>query len=195
MSLLAHYEFTLKDGEVIRGTTLHTKIERQDRHPEFPGSKIRCDLDRTHVIVTSDARFAPKIFWSNDVFGTDGDAQLLRLERDGLPLDIALIEIREGQTWIVRSEPTMDNRIGISVSNSSAKVLFTGIGNLFPVQYTPLRPNLRPKQGNILTFVFNEVYSWRRSSPLSCGHCAGATTVPAPAAWPDYSAPDGGTTP
>ena len=193
MSLLASYEFTLKDGEVIRGTTLYKTIQPQKRQPDFPESSIRCDLDRVEVIVTSDARFTPKIFWSDEVFGTNGDARILREERDGVPLDIALIEVREGQTWIVRSEPTMDDRIGIAISNSKGKVLFTGIGDLTPVEFTPLKQDLKPKSGHVLTFVFSEVYSWRRSSPMSCGHCSGADRKESPAVYPNYSSPDGGT--
>jgi hypothetical protein len=193
MTLIATYEFTLKDGEVIRGATLYTELRQHDRQPEFPGSNIRCDLERVEVIVTSDSRFTPKIFWSDEVFGTNGNAQLMREDREGVPLDIALLEIREGQTWIMRSEPTMDDRIGITISNDKGKVLFTGLGDLTPVEYTPLRPDLKPKQGNIFTFSFSEVYKWRRSSPFSCGHTSGADRKESPAVYPDYSAPDGGT--
>jgi hypothetical protein len=145
------------------------------------------------VITTSDERFTPRIYWSDEVFGTDGDAQLLMNDREGVPLDIALIEVRPGQVWILRSEPTMDDRVGITISNSSGKVLFTGIGDVTPVEFTPLKPDLKPKQGHILTFVFNEVYRWRRSSPMSCGHTSGADRQASPAAYPDYSSPDGGT--
>lgn len=193
MALLASYEFTLSDGEVIRGATLYTKIEPQSSQPDFPNSDIQCDLERVEVVTTSDARFTPKIFWSNAVFGPEGNAKLLLEEREGVPLDIALVEIRKGQTWVVRSEPTMNDRLGITIANDKGKVLFVGIGDLTPVEFVPLKKGLKPKKGHVLTFVFNEIYSWRRSSPMRCGHTSGADQQASPAIYPDYSVPDGGT--
>lgn len=105
---------------------------------------------------------------------------------------IALVEVRDGQVWILRSEPTLDNRIGLTISNSKGKPLFTGIGDLTEVEYAPLRPGVKPKKGHAFAFVFSEIYSWRRSSPLSCAHTSGADRVHSPSVMPDHSAPDGG---
>jgi hypothetical protein len=192
MPMLASYEFILRDGEVLRGATLYSELRREEYQPDFPGSDIRCDLERVEVIATSDERFMPKIFWSDEVFGESGDAALLTGDRQD-PLDIGLIQIREDQVWIIRSEPTIDDRIGISVFNDRGKVLFTGVGDLTPVEYSPLRHGLPPKKGHVLTFTFHEVFKWRRSSPMECGHTSGSNRVNSPAAYPDYSAPDGGT--
>jgi hypothetical protein len=195
MPLVASYEFTLKGGEVIRGATLYSKTERQEKQPHFPGSNIRCDLERVEVIHTSDARFRPRIFWSDQIFGKDGNAQLLKELRNEGPLDIALVEVQKDcQPWIVRSEPTLDDRIGITVSSSKGQVLFTGIGDLTPVEFTPRKPELKPRQGHILTFVFREVYSWRMYNPMDCGHTTGSVRKESPNAYPDYSAShtDGG---
>jgi hypothetical protein len=193
MALLASYEFTLRDGEVLRGATLYTELRPEKEQPEFPGSDIRCDLEHVEVVTTSDRRFTPRIYWSDEVFGPQGNAELLMQDRDGVPLDIALFYVRRGQTWIVRAEPTMDDRVGISIANRNGKVLFTGIGDVTPVEFTPLRPGLEPKSGHVLTFTFNEVYKWRRSSPMSCGHTSGSDRKESPSVYPDYSSPDGGT--
>jgi hypothetical protein len=191
MTLLASYEFILRDGEVLRGTTLSTEVIAQERQPEFPGSD--CDLEGVEVITTTDARFTPKIFLAADVFGPDGEASLLMEDLDGELRDIALLEVREGQVWIVRTEPTLDDRVGVTIANADGKVLFTGIGDVTPVEFTPLREGLKRKRGHVLTFAFSEIYKWRRSSPMQCGHTAGAYRAPSPAVNPDYSAPDGGT--
>lgn len=192
MTLLLNFEFILRDGEVARGTSLYKTREPQKRQPDFPGSDIKCDLERVEVVVTTDLRIRPKIFWRDDVFGKNGNGLLLTEERDGIPLDIALIEALEGQVWILRSEPTLDNRIGITISNSKGKVLFTGIGDLTPHTFTSENPDLKPVQGHIFTFFFNEIYSFRRSSPMSCGHTSGADRVSSPAVYPDYDSSDGG---
>jgi hypothetical protein len=135
MALLAPYEFALKSGEIIRGATLYTKIERREHQPDFPGTDIRCDLERVNVVVTSGQRFSPHIYWCDEIFGTNGDAQLLRQAReDGMPRDIGLIEIPDCQKWIIRSEPTVDGRIGITILNSKGRILFCGIGDITPVE-------------------------------------------------------------
>jgi hypothetical protein len=192
MAFLVNFDFIRRDGKRVRGTTLYKRIEQRDSQPDFPGARIQCDLDRVEVIVTSDDEFAPEVYWSFDVFGPDGNAELMREPRDGEPLDIALVKIREGQVWVVRAEPTLDNQIGIAICNAKGKTLFTGIGNLTPVQYVPLREGLEPKAGTAFTFFFREVYSWAWSSPIGCATTSGADRVNSPAIYPDYGAPDGG---
>jgi hypothetical protein len=191
MALLATYKFALKGGEIIRGATLYTKIEPKECQPEFPGSDIRCDLERVNVVITSNPRFVPNIFWSDEIFGTKGDARLL-CQGDDMPRDIALIEIPGCQTWIMRSEPTADERIGITIANTKGRVLFTGIGDITAVEFIPLKAHLRPKQGHVFTFSFNAVYPWKMANPMDCAHASGADRQPSPAIYPDYSAPDGG---
>lgn len=193
MTLLLNFEFTLRSGEVVRGTSLYKTFELQEHQPDFPGSDIKCDLERVEVVVTTDPRIRPKIFWREDVFGVNGNGLLLTEERDGVPLDIALIEALEGQVWILRSEPTLDQRIGITISNSNGKVLFTGIGDLTPHTFTSENPDLKPVQGHIFTFYFSEIYSFQRSSPMSCGHTSGADRKESPALYPNFDRSDGGT--
>lgn len=189
--MLISYEFYSREGEPIRGSTLYTEIVEDKRQPEFPGSDIRCDLQRVEAVTTSDGHFSPRVYWRDDVFGTEGSPDILLEDRDGVPLDIALVQLREGETWIVRAEPTMNNRIGVTISNSR-KPLFVGVGDLSEVEYTPLRERLSPKRGTSFTFTFSEIFSWRRGSPFSCGHTSGADRKHSPATMPDYSPPDGG---
>jgi hypothetical protein len=192
VAFLANFDFVRRDGERVRGTTLYKRIEQRDSQPDFPGASIRCDLDRVEVIVTSAEGFTPEVYWSLDVFGPEGNADLMRETRDGEPLDIALVKIREGQVWVVRAEPTLDDQIGIAICNDKGKTLFTGVGNLAPVQYVPLREGLEPRSGTAFTFFFQEVYSWAHSSPFGCATTSGADRVNSPAIYPDYGAPDGG---
>jgi hypothetical protein len=187
MSVLLTYHFILEDGAVLRGAALRSKVQPEECQPEFPGSDIRCDLERVEIVILSDARFAPKIFWSDEVFGANGNAQLLLDEREGVPLDIALIELTpSGPVWIMRSEPTTDDRIGMTVSNSKGKVLFAGIGDLTPVELLPLKKNLKPRKGHVVTFGFHEIYKWRRASLGGTAHTTGSVRHSSPAAFPDY---------
>lgn len=192
MTLLLNFEFMLRDGEIVRGTGLYKTVQPQRYQPDFPGTDIKCDLERVEVIVTTDPRIRPKVFWREDVFGVNGNGLLLTEERDGVPLDIALVEALEGQVWIVRSEPTLDSRIGITISNTNGKVLFTGIGDLTPHTFTSEDPEVKPIQGHFFTFYFSEVYSFRRSSPMSCAHTSGADRQMSPAIDPTLKHPDGG---
>jgi hypothetical protein len=192
MALLATYAFVLRDGEVVKGTTMYADIRAEERQPEFSGCDMVCDLDHVEVVTTSDERFTPKIFWSNDIFGPKGNGELLLEHRNGHLLDIGLFHVREGQTWLIQTEPTLDDRIGVAISNESGKTLFTGVGDLTPVEFIPLREGLEPKSGHVFTFVFNSVYNWRHSSPFGSAHTSGADRVNSPSVYPDYSAPDGG---
>lgn len=188
------YDLTLRDGKRIKGATLRTITGAEERQPDFPGSKIKCDLETVDTVTTthSSLGITPKFFWAEEIFGREGNPLLLLEDREGIPQDIALIHIREGQTWIVRSEPTLDNYLGITVSNERNKVLFAGTGDLVEVEFTPLKPNLPPKQGHQLIMTIQEIYRWKYSSPMSSGHTCGSTRRDCPASHPDYGSPDGG---
>jgi hypothetical protein len=194
MTLLLSFEFLLRDGSMSRGATLYTKYIREGEQPHFPRSDIRCDLEHVELITTSDDRFQPKVFWNNEIFGPEGRIDPMLDDRDGEPLDLALINIREDNddfTWILRSEPTIDGRIGVTISNSR-KPLFVGIGDITEVEFTPLREGLPSKSGHIFTFTFHEIYSWRHGSPIGSAHTSGADRVSSPSVQPDYGVPDGG---
>jgi hypothetical protein len=171
------YDFTLDNGERIKGGSLRTEINPERDQPEFPGSDIQCDLENVDSIVLSDDRTV-QVFWAQDVFGPDGDPLLLMEDQ---PRDLGLIVTCEGQTWILRSEPTLDDRIGLNISNERGKTLFTGVGDLVEIA----EPRIHQ-----LIASFDAVYRWRRSSPKACAHCHGA--VRKGGGGPDYSAPDGG---
>jgi hypothetical protein len=129
---------------------------------------------------------------ATDIFGPDGNALLLLDNQEGIPRDIALFQFHEGETWIARSEPTLDNRLAITVANEKNKVLLTGIGDLVEIDFEPLKPDLPPKKGHQLIVTYHETYKWKQSNPGGCAHCAGSTRTTTPSATPDYSAPDGG---
>lgn len=194
MGLLLSFEFFDRDRSPIRGATLYSQYVQEEEPPPFPGTDIRCDLERVELITTSHDRIQPKVFWNDELFGPEGRIDSMLDDRGGEPLDLALIQIREDRedfTWIIRSEPTMNGRIGVTISNTR-KPLFVGIGDITEVEFTPLREGLPRKSGHIFTFTFHEIYSWRRGSPFGCATTSGSDRVNSPSVYPDYSSPDGG---
>lgn len=187
------YEFVLPNGEPLKGATLGISVGAEKRQPEFHGSEIKCDLERVFTLKTSNAGLNPKIFWADDIFGAEGDGLLMLGHHQGVPHDIALLQVHENETWIARSEPTLDKRLAITVSNQKNKVLLLGVGDLVEVDFEPNRPGLPPKKGHELIATLHETYKWIQSNPVSCASCAGSVRQSTPAAWPNYSAPDGGT--
>ena len=102
MALAFRQCFLLNTGETVKGATLWTKYVRERVHPEFPGSSLRCNLDMVETIITTDKRFTPKIFWSDAIFGPNGNPLLLQEYSDGGPSDIAIIKVVEGGLHVVR---------------------------------------------------------------------------------------------
>lgn len=149
------YEFVLDNDERIKGASLWTETGSEKEQPKFPGSRLECDLDNVDSVILSDGRVI-KAFWAKNVFGPDGDPLLLMKE----PCDLALILTFEGQTLIGRAEPTLDDKIGLSISNERNRVLFTGVGSLVEIY--------EPVQGYQLIANLQAVYNWRRSSPSGC---------------------------
>ncbi len=176
MPVIISFDFTCKEGN-IKGVSLYTIYERAKAQPTFPGSKIRCDLDTVEVLVLSDPQFKPKIFWSDEVFGSNGKPELLNEKRKDDLLDIALIELRQGVTWIMRSEPTMNGRIGIVVFDSSERLRLTGLGDLAPIETPPIEPGMNPEYGYIFSYYVKEVYSWGTRNPAGCSDCGGGGKV------------------
>jgi hypothetical protein len=187
------YEVSLAEGEFLKGATIGMDIGPERVQPGFEGSDIECDLERVFRLRTTNGDLAPKIFWADSIFGADGDARLLLEDRKGALHDIALIQVTEDEVWIARSEPTLDNRLGITVANEENKVLLLGLGDLIEVDLEPTTPELPPKKGHQLIVTLHESYKWKHASPSGCGHTTGSVRTTSPAAFPDYSAPDGGT--
>lgn len=188
--MFINYEFLLKGGKITRGTTKRKVIESHKCQPEFPGSDIRCDLERVEAIVTSDDLYRPRIFWSDEVFGVHGNGRLLKEAQ----LDIALIDIPDCQTWLMRSEPTLDDMVGLTVINSKGRLLFAGIGDLVPTEFEPIdrASKLMPIQGFVFTYWIKEVFRWGTPNPVGSAHTSGADRKVSPAVFPNYRPIGGG---
>lgn len=156
------YKFFLRDGEEMRGASLSTWSGPEDSQPRTGASDIECDLSSVDTILLTEDR-SVKIYWARGLFDVKGGPAVLMEE----PRDVALITNCEGGVWVVRSEPTVDGRIGLSVANEAGKALFIGTGDLIELR----DPDDDPYQ---LIAVFEHVYQWRQSSPKACAHCHGA---------------------
>ena len=193
MSILFSYRFVNEDAKRLDGTTLWSHDRPEKTQPKFPRTSIKCDLERVTHVETSEGVLAVKIYWSDEIFGSDGNGLLLKEGKPGgPPRDIALLELHAGQAWIVRSEPTLDDRIGVVVANVYGMPLMAGVGDLTPVDFTPVRKGLPPKRGHIFTCLLREIYSSRVQNPTGPAHTSGAARRECPACRPDYKAPDGG---
>jgi hypothetical protein len=190
--LLANYKLIVEGGKALQGSILSLSVEQHSRHPEVPGSELRCDLERVYRVHATHKQFSPRIFWSDEVFGPRGSLEPLKRPVHHSALDIGLIQVHHDEYWVIRSEPTWDDRYGIGVYNEAGRVLFVGVGQLAPVDYRPLLAGLAPKNGHALTIHFNNVFTWGTSNPVGNAHTTGSVRVVSPAAFPDYSAPDGG---
>lgn len=184
------YEFIHENAPALKGATLGLEIGPEKAQPNFRESKIRCDLQNVFKLVTTNAGIAPKIFWEDEVFGSNGNALLLL--QKGAPRDIALIAIHENEAWLARSELTLDKRLAITVVSEANKLLFVGTGDVIEVDLKPMKPGLPPKKGHQVIVTLHEVYPWMSPNPGGCAHCAGSVRTTTPSATPDYSAPDGG---
>lgn len=188
------YEFILENGERTKGASLWTTTGPEREQPAYPGSNIECDLESVDSIILSDGRII-KVFWAREIFGQTGEPLLLR---EG-PRDLALILTFEGEVLIARSEPTLDDRIGLSVHSEQGRVRLTGIGDLVEIK--------EPSRTYQLVGDLESVYSWRKLSPSSCAHTnssirkdnkggvQGAPTQPSQPSQPAGGQPDGGATP
>jgi hypothetical protein len=85
--------------------------------------------------------------------------------------------------WVVRSEPTVDDRLGITITNRKGKALLIGIGDL-----------VEGATGYYFAAQGQEVFQWRKASPSSCAHTNYAVRNPGttPVKLMD-APPDGGT--
>jgi hypothetical protein len=167
MPVITNFNYTCEEG-TIKGVSLFTVYDQTKTQPPFPGSKIKCDLDKVEVIILSDPRFRPKIFWSDEVFGRNGRPEILKEKRQDDLLDFALIEVREGVTWIARSEPTFDDRIGITVFDSKGRVRLAGVGDLTPIETPPTEPGMDPEHGYRFTYFLKAIYRWGTPNPKGC---------------------------
>jgi hypothetical protein len=151
--------------------------------PTFAGTHDHWHLADVDTITLSRGQEA-KVFWDAEIFGDRGDPErLLQEERD-----VALILNCEGESWIGRSEPTLDGRIGLAVYNDKGKVLMVGVGDL-----VTLANGTRRLQGAV-----ENPFSWRAASPKGCHHLSSnfIPDQPYAAGAPDAGGgviPDGGT--
>lgn len=200
--MLLRYDVTRHNGDRVFGTSLYSEFAQEKNRPDFPGTDIECDLDLVEVVTTSDDYFSPKIYWRKDVFGADGSISPMLESYEGIPLDLAIIHLRDSWgPWILRSEILTDThlatdcRLGVTAYNAKNKPMVAGIGQITEVDFIPATNDLPPKSGHIFTYTFSELFSGRWASPLLCGTVSGADRKQSPALYPDYSAPDGGTRP
>ena len=153
------YDF-VHDGKHLKGASWSIEKEHAKVQPNFPEAKLKCDLDDIDIIKMNDD-IKVKIYWAKDIFGSDGDIMLLKKE----PKELALVELCEGQMLLARSEPTVDDRIGLQISNKYNKVLFFGVGDLVQEPYN--------SQEYHFVVHFRELYSWKSPNPGSCGTVTG----------------------
>jgi len=168
LSVNMTYDLVLERGVRTKGASLWTRSGAEKERPYCESSSLDVDLENVDSIFLSDGRVV-KVFWATDVFGPEGDVSLLMAE--GVR-DLALIETFEGQVLIAKSEPTLDDRIGVSIVNEENKTLFTGVGDLIEIDLTE-REYQGPQpgyQGRQFLAYLEDTYQWRQSSPSGCAH-------------------------
>lgn len=180
-----HFE---ENSEAFKGGSVRTENVADDERVAFRGSDIDVDYEHVDHVFLSDGHMA-KFYWAQGLLTPDGEPQRLL---EGLT-DLAIITAACEGPWLVRSEPTIEDRVGVFVINEDGKPLFTGVGDLVEVEVTPVgEPGGRsPKRAQQLIVTFEAVYSWRASSPKACAHCHGSARKGNYG--PDYGGADGGT--
>jgi len=101
-----------------------------------------------------------KVFWNKEIFGPAGNPTLLKTGHH----DLALIEFFEGQVFVGRSEPTIDDRIGLAIVTEKGRTLFTGVGDLLEI------PAPAPVPYHQLIASLDLVYQFKAASPSGCAH-------------------------
>ena len=73
------------------------------------------------------------------------------------PVVLAIVDAFGRHDLIVKSEPTENGRLGVTVENREGKVLLLGMGDI-----------LADEEHRYFISQGAEVYQWRRASPSSC---------------------------
>lgn len=159
MELILSYDLLDAEGKSSRGCVAsvrpHDAGSPLSALPEFSDEGVRYASQSTYDVELTDGR-RMRVFWNSVLFGDDVDAEAIM---EG-PCILAAVDAFGRHELIIRSEPTMDNRLGVTVSNRAGKVLLLGMGDI-----------IRDEKGNHSFFAEGrETFQWRRASPSSCGH-------------------------
>ena len=158
MDLILSYELKDETGRSTRGGVASIVLSNAKsgtfHHPEFSEAGVQYAPSHTYDVELTDGRFL-RVFWNAPLFDK-------RLDVDSLtkgPCIIAVINAFGKYELIVRSEPSLNKRLGVSISNRKGKVLLMGMGDI-----------LEDKQGAYLVAEGRETFQWLRASPSSCAH-------------------------
>jgi hypothetical protein len=122
--------------------------------PQFIEDGVRYAANCTYDVKLTDGRLM-RVFWNANLFG---DALNVNALTNG-PCVLGVVNAFGNHELIVRSEPTMDNRLGVTVCNRNGKALLLGMGDIF-----------QDGQDAYLIAEGRETFQWRKASPSSCGH-------------------------
>ncbi len=158
MDLMLSYELFDAEGNSRRGGV--ASVRQPDGalllsdlpSPSEPG--VRYEPESTYHVDLTDGRFI-RVFWNAALFGQQLDVDSIMRG----PCVLATVDAFGRHELTVRSEPTVDNRLGVTVSNPSGKVLLLGMGDI-----------IEDEQGNHLVAQGRETFQWRKASPSSCAH-------------------------
>jgi hypothetical protein len=133
--------------------------------------------EATYVVELTDGRRV-RVFWNANLFGERFAHESLQAG----PCVLARIDAFARYKLVARSEPTVDHRLGVTISNEEGKVLMLGVGDV-----------VKGEHGHHLVVQGHETYQWRAASPSACAHTNYAVRNPGTTPVKLKEAPDAGT--
>lgn len=158
MELILSYELLDAEGRSCRGGVAsvrpYSKNAALADRPQFTEDGISYEPHCTYDVELTDGRVI-RVFWNANLFGGALDVDALTSG----PCVLGAVDAFGRHELIVRSEPTVNNRLGVSVCNRTGKVLLLGMGDI-----------IQDGKEAHLVAEGRETFQWRRASPSSCAH-------------------------
>jgi hypothetical protein len=154
LDVVLTFEFVLLNGEHIQGSAVRVETIEVDEHPRVGGVDITLDLTAVDRVILSDGQ-SIDVYWADDLFGPSGDPDILKRE----PREAAVLLAYDHPPFVLRTEPTLDGRLGITIEEDR-KVRFVGRGDV-----------LETEDGIAFISSGKEIYPFRPGNPSGCG-CA-----------------------
>jgi hypothetical protein len=154
LDIVLTFEVVLLSGKTIQGSAVRVESIEVDDHPSVDGLDTSLDLTSVDRVILSDGQNMD-VYWADDLFGPSGDPRILKHE----PRAVAVLLAYDHPPFVLRTEPTLDGRLGITIEEHG-KVRFVGRGDL-----------LETEDGIEFVSSGKEIYPFRPGNPSGCG-CA-----------------------